>query len=167
MQMVKDARALEQATLWVVVGLLLALSISWAVYPRVYDHYHPGLLWHPEPAEPSGGSNTQTSFSLAILLAVLGFLQIGFQRWFRRDTSRFLFWVFLVLGLGFAFDYWTFALSTRFWTLTMQLQSDEARRAYETSNKLAPYLFRSMVAIAVLNMGLALFRKRSSRVVPG
>ena len=41
-------RKLEKATLWIVVGLFLALSTSWAVYPRVYDHYHPTPPWPGE-----------------------------------------------------------------------------------------------------------------------
>ncbi len=134
------------------------LSISWAVYPRVYDHYHPTPPW---PGELGNWfpSNAQLSFLVAALLAVLGFVQLGFQRLFKRDTSRFLFWVFLLFGLGLALDNWTFALATRFWTLTTQ--SEQAHGAYEVSRKLAPYFLKSTAAVGVLNMGLALLRKRT------
>jgi hypothetical protein len=145
------ARALERATLWTVVGLIVLLSITWGVYPRVYDHFHPTPPW-PGELDTWFPSNAQSSFLVAVLLAVLGLFQLRLQRWFRRETSRFLFWVFLVLSLGLALDYWTFALAIRFWTLTMKMQSGQARQAYEISNKLAPYFLRSTVAIAVLNM---------------
>jgi hypothetical protein len=161
-----NARKLEQAALWILVGLFLALSMSWSVYPRVYDHYHPTPPW-PGELESFGPSNAQLSFLFAVLLAVLGFLQIGFRRQLQRDTSRFLFWVFLLLGLGWAFDYWTFALSTRFWTVELQKQSDQAHRAYEMSSMLAGYFLKPIVAIGLLNIGLAWFRKRSSRIVVG
>jgi Sec-independent protein secretion pathway component TatC len=104
---------------------------------------------------------------LAILLAVLGFLQIGFRRWIKGETSRFLFWMFLLLCLGLAFDYWTFAIATRFWTLTIQMQSDQVHRAYEISRMLAGYFLKLIVALGLLNIGLALLRQRSSRPVPG
>jgi hypothetical protein len=161
-----NARNLEQAALWIVVGLFLALSMSWAVYPRVYDHYHPTPPW-PGELEIFGPSYAQLSFLPAILLAVLGFLQIGFRRRLQRDTSRFLFWVFLLLGLGWAFDYWTFALSTRFRTVEIEKQSDQAHRAYEMSSTLAGYFLEPIVAIGLLNFGLAWFRKRGSRLVAG
>jgi hypothetical protein len=106
-------------------------------------------------------SNAQLSFLVATLLAVLGFVQLCFKRWFKRDTSRFLFWVFLLFGIGLALDHWAFALATRFWTLTMQRQSEQAHRAYEVSRKLAPYFLKSTTAVGVLNMGLALLRKRA------
>jgi hypothetical protein len=160
------ARKLEQAALWIVVGLFLALSMSWAVYPRVYDHYHPTPPW-PGEAESFGPSNAQLCFFVAILLAVFGFLQVGFRQRFQRDTSRFLFWVFLVLSVGWAFDYWTFALSTRFWTVELQKQSNQAHRAYEMSSMLAGYFLKPIAAIGLLNIGLAWFRKRGSRIVPG
>jgi hypothetical protein len=166
MQMVKDERAVEQAILWVVVGLFLALGISWAVYPRIYDRYHSTLPW-PGERESFGPSNTQLSFLFAILLAVLGFLQIRLRRLFQRDTSRFLFWVFLLLGLGLAFDLWIFALATRFWTLTIKMQSDQAHRAYEMSRTLAGYFLKLIVAAGLLNIGLAAFRKHRSRLAPG
>jgi hypothetical protein len=111
--------------------------------------------------------DSHTAFLLAVLLAVLGFLQIGFRRWFQRDTSRFLFWVFLLLGLGLAFDYWTLALATRFFSLTDKMQSDQAHRAYEISRMLAGYFLKPIVAIGLLNIGLALLHKRSRRLVPG
>jgi hypothetical protein len=160
------ARAFEHATLWIVVGLFLALSISWAVYPRLYDHYHPTPPWPGEP-ESFGPSNAQLSFSLAILLAVLGFLQLGILRWLQRDTSRFLSRVFLLLGLGLALDYWTFAIATRFWTLTIEMQSDQAHRAYEMSRMLARYFLKPIIAIGLLNIGISVLRKRGSRPVPG
>jgi hypothetical protein len=76
--------------------------------------------------------------------------------------------VFLLLCLRLAFDNWTFALATRFWTLTtkMQMQSDQARRAYEMSKVVVRYFLKSIVAIGLLNIGLALLRKRGSQVVP-
>jgi glucan phosphoethanolaminetransferase (alkaline phosphatase superfamily) len=160
------ARKLEQAALWIVVGLFLALSMSWAVYPRVYDHYHPTPPW-PGQLDHWFPSNAQLSFLVAALLAVLGFLQIGFRRRLQRDTSRFLFWVFLLLSLGWAVDCWTFSLSIRFWTVNMGMQSNLSHRAYEMSSMLAGYFSRPIVAIGLLNIGLAWFRKRSSRVVPG
>jgi len=140
--------------------------MSWAVYPRVYDHYHPTRPW-PGEAESFGPSNAHLSFFVAILLAVLGFLQVGFRQRFQRDASRFLFWVFLLLGLCWAVDYWTFALSTRFWTVGIQEQSDQAHRAYEMSSMLAGYFLKPIVAIGLLNIGLARFRKRGSRLVHG
>jgi hypothetical protein len=160
----QKAKALERSTLWIVIGLFLALSISWAVYPRVYDHYHPR---HPWPGEPEyfGPSNAQLCFFVAILLAFLGFLQIGFRRRLQRDTTRFLFWVFLLLSLGWAINCWTFSLSIRFWTVGIQKQSDQAHRAYEMSSMLAGYFLRPIVSIGLLNIGLAWFRKRGSRIV--
>lgn len=158
---VKHHTVLEQATLWVIVGLFVVLGISWVVYQRVYLHYHPTTAW---PGEGYGfvlPSNAQLSFAFGTLLAVLGFFQLRFQRWFQRETFRFLFWAFLLFSLGFALDCWTFALATRFWTLTWNMQSDQARRAYEMSRQLAPYFLKSTVAIGVLNMGLALLRKRT------
>jgi hypothetical protein len=56
-----NARKLEQAALWILVGLFLALSMSWAVYPRVYDYYHPTPPW---PGQPDNWfpSNAQVVF---------------------------------------------------------------------------------------------------------
>ncbi len=135
------------------------LSMSWAIYQRVFNYYHPTPPW-PGESYSWFTSNAQSSFSVAIQFAVLGIFQLGFQRWFQRGTSRFLFWVFLLLGLGLALDLWTFALATRFWTINMQMQSEEAHRAYEMSRKLAPYFLMSTAVVGVLNMGLALLRKR-------
>jgi hypothetical protein len=107
------------------------------------------------------------SFLVAALLAVLGFLQIRLRRRLQRDTSRFLFWVFLLLSVGWAFDYWTFALSTCFWTVEIGKQSGQAHRAYEMSSMLAGYFLKPIVAIGLLNIGLARFRKRGSRLEAG
>jgi hypothetical protein len=150
----------SRKVLLIVVGLLVVLSISWAVYPRVYGHYNPTPSW-PGLPDNWGPSNAQLSFLVATLLAVLGFFQLGFERWFRRGTSRFLFWVFLLLGLVLALDYWTFALAIRFWTFTMNMLSGQARQAYEISRMLAPYFLKAVIAVGVLNIGLAFFRKRS------
>ena len=155
------ATALEQVMLWIVVGLFVVLSISWAVSPRVYERNHPTPQW-PGEIDSFGPSNAELSLLVATLLTVLGFLQLGFRRWFQRETSSLLFWVFLLLGVGLALDHWTFALATRFWTITVQMQSDQARRAYEMSIKLASYFLSSTVAVGVLNIGLALLRRRGS-----
>jgi hypothetical protein len=158
------AGALERATLWTVVGLFVLLSITWGVYPRVYDHFHPTPPW-PGELDNWFPSNAQLTFLVAVLLAGLGCLQIGFRRWFQRDTSRFLFWVFLLLGLGLACDYWTFAIATRFWTVTIQMQSDLAQHAYEMSRMLGGYFLKPIIGIGLLNIGVGLLRKRSSRLV--
>jgi len=68
-QIPPNARKLEQAALCIVIGLFLALSMSWVVYPRVYDHYHPTPPW-PGEAESFGFSNAQVSFFVAILLYI-------------------------------------------------------------------------------------------------
>ena len=149
----------------IVVELFLALSISWGVYERVYDNYHPTAPWPGEP-ESFRILNLELSFLLAILIAVLGFLQIGFLRWVQRDTSRFLLCVFLLLALGLAFDYLTFALTTRFGTLAVRMQSDQVHRVYEMSSVLGGYFLKPIVAIGLLNIGLALFRKGSRRLMP-
>jgi len=159
---VKHHTVLEQATLWIIVGLFVVLGVSWVVCERVYLHYHPTPAWPGEGYVFALPSNAQLSFLLGTLLAVLGFFQLGFQRWFQRETFSFLFWAFLLFGLCLALDCWTFALATRFWTLTWKMQSDQARRGYEMSRQVAPYFLMSMATVGVLNMGLALLRKRSS-----
>jgi hypothetical protein len=45
----------------VVPGLFLALSLTWIIYPRIYEHYHPATPWPGEP-EGFGFSNAGLSF---------------------------------------------------------------------------------------------------------
>jgi hypothetical protein len=155
-----DENGPERARLWIVVGFFLVLGLVWIVYPRVYQHYHPIPSW-PGDVEDSQISHSKLCFFLVALVAALGILQLRFRRWFQRDASRFLFRVFLLFGLAMAFDFWTFSVATRFWTLTVQMQSDQARRVYETSGLLARYCLKCTVATGLLNVGFAMFRKRT------
>lgn len=52
---------LERAALWIVIGLFLTLSIIWAAYPRIYDHYHPKPKWPGELDSSVSGQKTDST----------------------------------------------------------------------------------------------------------
>ena len=151
---------LERAMLWIVIGLFLTLSIIWAAYPRIYDHYHPKPKW-PGELDSFGPSIAALNFWRACLLALLGFPQLRLRHCF-HGVSTILFRVFLRLSLGMALDAWAFSFSIRFWTITLKELSPRSRYMFEISRPVWRYVTPTTFAIGLLNIGLAAFYRRRS-----
>ena len=77
------AKRFQEIVLGMIVGLFLALCLAWAVYPKIYLHYHPGQPWPVIPqrwVEYSDSSPTLVYFFLACTTAALGLWQTRFSR---------------------------------------------------------------------------------------
>jgi len=155
------AKALDEAALWLAIALFLALGIAYVAYPAYYYQHHPRPMIPIHPVASSVWAYpTLVYFFFAVLTALFGFLQTRFSRWYRRESSRLLFWIFLLSTLAVIAGSWHYALAIRFWTLATK---DELLAAIPEMQKGGPLLlwsFRLSFAAAVLNVGYALLHKR-------
>jgi hypothetical protein len=157
------SRGHDEIVLWIVVGLLLALAIAWAIYPRIYLHRHPGLPWPVIPqrwVEYSDSSPTLVYFFLACMTAAFGLWQTRFNRRFGRDSSKILLWLYLLFSLVFVVGSWTFDLGSHFWTIPIQNEFYAADHTLELGRILVKWGLYSSLAAAFLNVTYSSFRER-------
>jgi len=157
------AKRFQEIVLGMIVGLFLALCLAWAVYPKIYLHYHPGPPWPVIPqrwVEYSASSPTLVYFFLACTTAALGLWQTRFSRRLGRDSSQILFWLYLLFSLVFVVGSWTFDLGSRFWTIPIQNDFYEGDRALEIGRILVKWGLYASLAAAFLNVTYSSFRER-------
>src|SRR5579859_178348 len=155
----KQPRHCDMVVLWTVVWLFVALGLSWAIYPRVYAHYHyhshAPSRWSQETTRVF--SHTFKCLLLASAVGFLGFVQLHFRKWFMRDASRVLFRVFLgssavVLG-GACF----LAFTTHFWTSSPEPRANEI---LAHTGAISIFFLKFGFGVAVLNFLVSSFHKR-------
>jgi hypothetical protein len=158
----------DEVVLCIAIALFIALGIAYVAYPAYYYQHHPRPMIpiHPE-ASTVWVYPTLVYFFLAGLTALSGFLQTRFIRWNGRESSRLLFWVFLLSTLVIIAGSWRYALAIRFWTLAT---NQELFAAIPELQKVAPFLkwsFRLSFAAALLNVGYAILHKPQDKGYPG
>jgi hypothetical protein len=157
------SKRFDEIVLWIVVGLFLALAIAWAIYPRIYFHYHPGLPWPVIPQKWLAYSDSSPSlvyFFLACMTAAFGLWQTWFSRRFGRDSSKILLWLYLLFSSVFVVGSWTFDLGSHFWTIPIQNGFYAPDRALEVGRILVKWGVFSSLAAAFLNVTYSSFRGR-------
>jgi len=161
------SKALDEAALWLAIALFMALGIAYVAYPAYYYQHHPRPMVPIHPVASSVWAYpTLVYFFFASLTALFGFLQTRFRRWYGRESSRLLFWLFLLSTLVVTAGSWHYALAIRFWTLATK---DELLAAVPELQKVAPFLmwsFRLSFASAVLNVGYAILHKPQDKGYP-
>jgi hypothetical protein len=157
------SKDLDEIVLRIVVGLFLALGIAWAIYPRIYLHYHPGLAWPVVPRrwrDYADSSPELVYFLLACMTAAFGLWQTRFSRKFGRDSSKILSWLYLLFSFVFVVGSWTFDLGSHFWTISIQNDFYEPDRALQIGRLLVKFGVFSSVGAALLNVTYGSFRGR-------
>jgi hypothetical protein len=152
----------EEMVSWIVVGLFLALGVAWAAYPRIYVHDHPGLAWPVVPKtwwDYSGSSPMLVYFFLTGWTAACGFWQLRFSRWFARDSSKSLLWLYLLFSFVAVAGSWTFALGSQFWTISVQ-KFHEADGVLGIGRMLVKLSLFSSLGATLLNAGYSAVRGR-------
>jgi hypothetical protein len=142
-------------------GLFLALGVTWAIYPKIYLHSDPGLLWPviPQRWRPySDSSPALVYFFLACMTAAFGLWQTRFSRRFSRDSSQILTWLYLLSSLVFVAGSWTFDLGSHFWTIPIQNDFYPPDQVLEIGRILVKYGLYSSLAAAFLNVTYSSFR---------
>jgi hypothetical protein len=160
-----QSKGLDELVLWIVAGLFLALGMAWAVYPKVYLHYHPGLAWPVIPQrwrEYSDSSPALVYFFLAAMTAAFGFWQIRFSRHFGRESSKILSRLYLLFSLVFVAGSWTFDLGSHFWTIPIQNEIYPPDRVLQIGRLLVKFGVYSSLATAFLNVTYSSFRPVAS-----
>jgi hypothetical protein len=162
-QIPSASRRSEEAVLWTVVALFLALALTWVVYPRVFALSHPGLyrpVVPPRWVEYSNSSPALVYFFLACMIAAFGLWQTRFSRQFGRNSSTFLLWVYLLASIVFVAGSWTFELGSRFWTIPTQNGFYAPDRVLEVGRFLVKWGLYASLAFAFLNVTYSSFRSR-------
>jgi hypothetical protein len=157
------SKGLEEIVLWIVVGLFLALAVTWAIYPRIYVHNHPGNPWPVIPqrwVEYSDSSPTLVYFFLACMIAAFGFWQTHLSRRFGRDSSKILLRLYLLFSLVFAAGSWTFDLGSHFWTIPIQNALYAPDGVLQIGRILVKWGLYASLAAAFLNVTYSSFRER-------
>jgi|HubBroStandDraft_4_1064222.scaffolds.fasta_scaffold357431_2 hypothetical protein len=157
------AKRFQEIVLGMIVGLLLALCLAWAVYPKIYLHYHPGLPWPVIPqrwVEYSDSSPALVYFFLACMTAAFGLWQTRFSRRLGRDSSKLLTWLYLLFSLVFVVGSWTFNLGSHFWTFPILNDLYQADRVLEIGRIFIKWGLYASLAAAFLNVTYSSFRER-------
>ncbi len=158
-----NSKRSDEAALWAVVGLFLALAIAWAIYPKIYLHNHPGLSWPVIPQRwvaYSDSSPTLVYFFLACMTAGFGLWQTRFSYKLGRDSSRILLWLYLLASQIFVAGSWTFDLGSHFWTMPIQNGFYAPDRVLEVGRILVKWGLYASLAAAFLNVTYSSFRQR-------
>ena len=157
----QSTRRIERVALWTTVALFLALAVAWDAYPRMlgFHDVDPMALRPGEPID-FGPPHSHVVFFWACLCGILGLLQLR-RRW-SGHIATVLTWVFLSLSFGFACAAWTFALSTKFWTLSMKQMSSPALSVFGVSQSVARFCMKPSIAVGLLNLGLGFFHGRKN-----
>lgn len=162
------SKALDESALWLAIGLFLALGIAYVAYPAYYYQHHPRPMIPIHPVASSVWAYpTLVYFFSAGMTALFGFLQTRLSRWYGRESSRLLFWLFLLSTLVIIAGSWHYALAIRFWTLATK---DELLAAIPEMQKGGPLLlwsFRLSFVAALLNVGYAILHKPQDKGYPG
>jgi hypothetical protein len=159
------SKALDEAALWIVIGLLLALGVAWEAYPRIYIHYYysphgtgSSSSWANESFGPSP---IVRYFFYACLIGFAGFAQLHFSQWFQRDVPKGLLRAFLFACFVMLAGMWTFALANRFWTVQFHPGAlQQVERTMHMGGTVAVLGLWSSLAAALLNLAYGLVRKR-------
>jgi hypothetical protein len=153
----------DEAVLWTIVGLILALGLTWLIYPRVYAHSHPGQSWPVIPqrwVEYSDSSPALVYFFLACMTAGFGLWQTRFSHKLGRDSSRILLWLYLLASQIFVAGSWTFDLGSHFWTIPIQNGFYAPDRVLEVGRILVKCGLYASLAAAFLNVTYSSSRER-------
>jgi len=147
----------QKAVLWVVAAMFLALSLTWSAYPKIYEHYHPpksspGIGWDPSRIDNWGPSQAQIAFTHGFLLWGLGFVQVSSRRWFKRESSTILFWLFILFATGVAAGGWVFSIACRFWTISTSLEFRRAESVIPAARIIWRYSFAGAMLLGFLNI---------------
>lgn len=144
------------------------MGIAYVAYPAYYYQHHPRPMIPIHPvASTVWAYPTLVYFFLAGLTVLSGFLQTRFSRWYGRESSRLLYWIFLLSTLVIIAGSWHYALAIRFWTLATK---DELLAAIPELQKGGPLLlwsFRLCFTAALLNVGYAILHKPQDKGYPG
>ncbi len=151
---------IERDLLWAVLAVFLTLSLTWAAFPKIYDHYHPpksspGTGWDPSRIDNWGPSPAQIALSYGCLLWGLGFFQLKCARWFKRESSAILFWLFILLASGVAAAGWAFSIACRFWTISTSLEFRQAEAVIPAARLVFRYCFAGAMVLGFLNIAYA------------
>jgi len=160
-----QSKGLDELVLWIVIGLFLALGMAWAVYPKIYLHYHPGLPWPviPQRWRPySDSAPALVYFFLASMTAAFGIWQTRFSRHFGRESSQILSWLYILCSLVFVTGSWTFDLGSHFWTIPIQNEVYPPDGVLEIGRILVKWGLYSSLAAAFLNATYSSFRPIAS-----
>lgn len=158
-----QSKGSDEAVLWTIVGLFLALGLAWVIYPRIYAHSHPGLSWPVIPqrwVEYSDSSPVLVYFFLACMTAGFGLWQTRFSHRLGRDSSRTLLWLYLFASQIFVAGSWTFDLGSHFWTMPIQNGFYAPDRVLEVGRILVKLGLYTSLAAAFLNVTYSSFRQR-------
>jgi hypothetical protein len=97
----RKSKGFEEIVLGIVVGLFLPLGVAYLAYPAFCYHHLPRPMWPIHPVTSSGraASPSLAYFFFAALTASFGFWQTRVNRWFGRESSRILLWLFSLFSL--------------------------------------------------------------------
>lgn len=151
---------IKKISLWMVFAAFLTLALAWAAYPKIYEHFHPpkpspGIGWDMSRIDNTGPHPAQIAFLVGCLLWGIGFGQLRCARWFWRECSGILFWLFLLLAVCVAIAGWEFSLACRFWTISSSAEFRRAETAVQTAREIWKYSFRGAIVLGLLNIVFA------------
>jgi hypothetical protein len=156
-----QSKNFEEIVLGIVVGLFLALGVAYIAYPAFYYRHHPRPMWPIHPVASGGwaASPSLAYFFFAGITAFFGFWQTRVSRWFGRESSRILSWLFLLSSRFAIAGSWKYALAIRFWTLSTVNELYTAMPSMRIAGTLVKWGLQSSIAVVLLNFGYALFHR--------
>jgi hypothetical protein len=155
------SRTTDEAILWIVIGLFLALSLTYIAYPAFYYQRHPTPRFPIRPVASSIWSKPYLAYFFdAAVTALFGFWQTRISRRVGLESSRILLWLFLFSSLVVTAGSWKYGLAIHFWTLATKEELPATFPALQTAGTLVKWSLISSVALVLLNFGYALFDKQ-------
>jgi|HubBroStandDraft_1064217.scaffolds.fasta_scaffold137289_2 hypothetical protein len=153
------SRTIEEIILWIAIALFIALGVAYIAYPRFYYRHHPTPMFPIYPANWAAAPSP-VYFFFAGITALVGFWHTRFSRWFGRDSSRILLWLFFLSGLTVMAGSWKYGIAVRFWTLATKEELYAAVPAMQIAGSLVKWGLWSSITLVILNFGYALAPKR-------
>jgi len=163
----KNALAFERTCLWAIVGSFVLLSLAWALHPQTrasrtsyQSHTASSHVWDELQITPR--SRPRDSFLLAVLVGILGFLQLHLGSPRIRLIPKILFRLFLGLSAVVLAGAGYLALATRFWTASGSA-IDSAQRMISHTGPISIFCLKFSVAVGLFNIFLLAFLSRKGK----